>query len=225
MHSSNAFAPRFIEFFWKLTAGPISRKIALEADRVRINIDDSAYEEKDTWYGAPFKKDIPTITDGIVKLAPPAIEARYIRFFFDHIETMNIKWATNGHIKSFYSEEFKSDDIYMEIDDEIYCPARYIHAEFDLTKGSFSHFDGAIHFYTPAERSALASQDMNHAQKSAFQIKGRSKKMFRLDGEIPIVLWAELVCQFFTGNPLIYEYFDGKYPPHILEMLDKVRNK
>lgn len=47
------------------------------ADRVRINVNDSAYIEMDTWYGAKFNKDISQIQDGISKLLRSAMIMRH----------------------------------------------------------------------------------------------------------------------------------------------------
>lgn len=35
--------------------------------------------------------------------------------------------------------------------------------------------------------------------------------------------WIEFSSHFLTGNPLVFEYFEGKYPDYINEMLEKVR--
>ncbi len=58
--------------FWQFQEPGIEKYIALDDDRVRINVDGLGYFEYDTWYGAPFNEDIREIKPGTVKLCPPA---------------------------------------------------------------------------------------------------------------------------------------------------------
>ena len=75
MHPVNNWAPRFIDLFWQFDGPGIKKYIALDEDRVRIDIDRPGYFEADTWYGAPFDDDIQNIKPGITKLRPPLISS------------------------------------------------------------------------------------------------------------------------------------------------------
>ena len=35
--------------------------------------------------------------------------------------------------------------------------------------------------------------------------------------------WIDYSGHFMSGNPLVFEYFEGKYPEHIIQMLERVR--
>lgn len=224
-HDINNFAPRFVEIFWNFNDPEIESFIALDNNQVRIDLDDNPYMELDTWYGAKFDKEIKNIPDDIVKIRPPSdLDGAHIRFFFSSAYSLDIKWATTkGSIKSFQAEEFKMDEIKINIGDIEYFPVRYIHAEYDLEKGYFRHFDGAIHFYTETEYYQRRDSDFNYNDKSQNHIKPLSKKLFKLNGNISTDVWLQLSCHFFTGNPLIFEYFEGCYPKYILEMMEMVR--
>ncbi len=54
-------------------------------------------------------------------------------------------------------------------------------------------------------------------------IKPMSKKMFKLNGAINVDDWVELSSHFFSANPLMFEYFNGEYPDHIVNILEKLR--
>ncbi|WP_174385193.1 hypothetical protein [Burkholderia metallica] len=71
MHPVNNWAPRFIDLFWQFDGLGIEKYIALDDDRVRIDVDRLGYFEFDTWYGAPFDEDIRKVKLGIAKLSPP----------------------------------------------------------------------------------------------------------------------------------------------------------
>lgn len=226
MHSLNNYAPRFVDLFWSVMDSNIDAYIALDIDRVRINLDSNSYMEADTWFGAPFDSDIRNIPDGISKLRPPLdIEELHNSFFFGSVYSLDLKWSTKGGIKTFQALEFKRQDITIETNGVTYHPVRYIHAEFDLSKGCFRHFDGAVHLYLPEEYTQRRDFDFNYECKSLSGIKAKSKKLFKFNGEVSTDFWAEFSSHFFTGNPLIFEYFTGEYPKHINDVLNRIRAK
>lgn len=224
-YKANSFAPRFVELFWKLNEPKIQKFIALNLDSVRINTDKSSFRELDTWYGAKFSREIASISDGVSKLRPPLdLDGFDISFFFSDVYSLDVKWSTKKGIKSFQMEEFKTDKIKIIKDGKEYFPVRYIHAEFVLGSNFFQHFDGAIHFYTPEEYYNRRDSDFNYNAKNDSHVKGLSQKLFRMDGEVSIETWILFTSHFLTGNPLIFEYFEGEYPVHIKELLDKIRS-
>jgi hypothetical protein len=223
-HQINNFSPRFIELFWGINDEKIEKYIALDFDNVRINIDDSRYMEADTWFGAQFNREIQNVVDGIVKLRPPLdIKDFHVSFFFASVYSLDIKWSTKDQIKSFQAEEFKTEDVKIIKDGNEYFPARYIHAEFDISSGYFRHFDGAIHFYTADEYYKRRDSDFNYNSKNSNHIKTLSEKLFKMNGVVTVETWIKFVSHFFTGNPLVFEYFEGDYPQYIKELLDKIR--
>lgn len=220
----NNFAPRFTEIFWAFNHDEEEKHIALDPNKVRINVDDSLYMEFDTWYGAKFQEDISTIEDGIVKLRPPLdLESFHIDFFFDSTYSLDIKWYTKKSIQVFQSEEFKTEKVKIELNGISYFPAKYVHSEFDKETGTFRHFDGAIHLYTEDEYYQRRDSDFNHDEKGELHIKTKSRKLFKLNGKIEIKDWVNLTSHFMTGNPLVFEYFEGKLPDRIMDTVSKLR--
>jgi hypothetical protein len=222
-HENNNFAPRFIDVFWNYKKNNIQKYISIDNDRVRINVDNSMYKEKDIWYGAKFKKSIADIENGIIKLRPPLqLERTYIDFFFGSTHSLDIKWSSKDGIKVFQVEEFKTEKIKIIKNGSEYFPVKYLHAEFDSNAGTFRHFDGAIHFYTEEEYYQRRDNDFNYNNKNGLQLKTLSQKLFKVNGEVAIDEWVELVSQYLTGNPLVFEYFEGKLPDRIIDMIDKI---
>jgi len=228
----NSFAPRFIELFWDYNSVENEKFISLDFNKVRINVDNLMTMEFDTWYGAKFDNKISNIEDGTVKLSPPLdLEAFDIEFFFGNVHSLNIKWYTkesieNGVkkiIKVFQAEEFKKPNSKIIKNNIEYFPAKYIHAEFDILEENFRHFDGALHFYNETEYYQRRDTDFNHNQKNDLQIKTLSQKLFKVNGKIEVNKWVELTSQFLTKNPLIIEYFEGKLPDKITELVNRLR--
>lgn len=221
----NNFAPRFLDLFWGYKNPAVTRYIALDEHRVRVDIDGPGYLEADTWFGAPFNREISLIPDGMVKLRPPLdLKKSYISFFFANAYSLDIKWATRENIRSFQALEFKSESVQVEFGSKTYFPARYLHAEFDVELGGFRHFDGAMQYYTEDEYFKRRDSDFNFNLKSGHQIKSQSKKLFKLNGKIDVNDWVELSCHFFAANPLTHEYFSGSYPEHLVDTLEKIKN-
>ncbi|EKP0298419.1 hypothetical protein JFQ87_000918 [Aeromonas veronii] len=224
MHGVNNWAPRFIDEFWSLNLEDIDAHLSLDQNRVRVNVDNSCYMEADTWFGAPFKESISEITDGVSHLRPPSdLDERYIDFLFNDAYALDICWSTKGRIKSFQALEFKGSNKVTQLDGGIFHPVRYIHAEYDMDKSKFRHFDGATQFYTPEEYFMRRDSNFRHNVKEDTKIKPKSTKSFKLNGSVPVEIWTELSSHFFAANPLIHEYFSGGYPPHLVDTLERIR--
>ena len=224
MHPNANWAPRFVEILWKFAASNVKTYIAIDEDRVRIDVDGLAYAERDTWYGAPFNDDVRQIKAGVVKLRPPPdLKQHHLDFFFANAYCLDIKWSDANGIKTFQSLEVKTDNVQIEIDGKTYFPARYLHAEFDVSANRFRHFDGAIQLFSEQEYLQRRESDFNMPAKNFEHIKARSKKMFKLNGPLETGTWVDLCCHFYTANPLTFEYFTGAYPEHITEVLNRIR--
>lgn len=225
MHPVNNWAPRFIDLFWHFDGPGIEKYIAIDEDRVRIDVDGLGYFEADTWYGAPFDDDIRKINCGIVKLRPPLdLESQYISSVFANAYSLDVKWSESDDIKSFQALEMKTEDIRIEAGGQHYFPARYLHAEFDLTANCFRHFDGAIQLFTEEEYFQRRDSDFNMTMKNPAHIKARSSKVFKINGPLKTESWVEFCCHFYTANPLTFEYFSGAYPTHTMETLEKIKS-
>lgn len=225
-YQNNNFAPHFVGIFEGYNCDNIKKYIAIDSNRVRINVDNSMYMEFDTWYGAKFKNTISDIEDGIVKLRPPLqLESFHTNFLFGGTYSLDIKWTSKENIKTFQLEEFKTESSKIEKNGNEYFPVKYLHAEFDTNAGTFRHFDGAIHFYTEDEYYQRRESDFNYNSKNSLKLKTLSQKLFKVNGQISIDKWIELTSHYLQGDPLIYEYFEGKLPDRITEILDALTEK
>ena len=223
-HGVNNWAPRFIDIFWQLRDSSIDAYIALDHDRVRVNVDSSRCLEEDTWYGAPFNEDIAKIEDGVMHLRPPSdLDAHYLDFLFKDAYALDICWNTKNNIKSFQALEFKGKETTVVLNNQKFHPVRYVHAEYDVEKGEFRHFDGAIQYHTNEEYNVRKDSNFRHNIKDNSKVKPLSVKVFKLNGSISTDMWTEFSSHFFAGNPLVHEYFSGTYPVHLIDTLQKIR--
>jgi hypothetical protein len=222
-HKNGDWGSVFMDLFWRLQDQAIERLVALDQDRIKVDFSEPGFLF-DTWVGVGFKQDIATIPDAIVQLRPsPEFDEDHL--LFNGIYSLDIAWNTSKGIKTFYAEEFMNESVLIDYEGTTYFPARYIHAEFDLATGYFRHFDGAMHFYDIEEYMARRDSDLNYNRKNLNQIKTKSKKLFRLDGKISVEIWMKLTTNFLSQDPLIIEYFTGKYPEPLEGMRQYLRGK
>lgn len=221
-NSKSNWAPHFIDLFWSDSFTDIDAYIALDFDQVRLNIDNSIYIEHDTWFGAPFNEAIEGIPDGTTFLSPPLdISENDINFFFKDAFSLCINWKTTDNIKTFQALEFKQENFTITLDQEIYHPVRYIHAEYDCNKMAFRHFDGAIQLMKKSEYLIKRSETFNKNKNT----KPKYQKLFKLNGKVTVKKWIEYSSHFFAGNPLLHEYFSGEYPENIKLYLEQRAKK
>lgn len=219
----NNFAPSFMDLFEKFENKNIDFFIALDLDRVKL--DKLFIMECDHWYGAKFNRKIHKIPNNIIQHKPPRyLDERIINFLFGDVYSLDIKWTENKNIKSFYAEELKTEIVKIPVNRKEYHPVRYIHAEYDLNKGYFRHFDGAIHLYEHDEYYERRDLGLNFNNKIDRQIKAKTFKLFKMNGIVNIDTWLTYTSHFFTSNPLIFEYFEGKYPDCIVDALNRIKS-
>ena len=222
----NNWAPLFVDLFWRLDDEKIDAYIALDYDHVKVDTDPFWYMEADTWFGAPFDGQIEKIPDGISKLRPPLdLSRNHNNFIFKDAYSLDVKWSTKGNIRTFQALEFKQEDVTIQLDGIIYHPVRYIHAEYDLNKKVFRHFDGAVQHFLSEEYYQRVDMDFNFDNKSSNPFKAKYSKLFKFNGEFSVDFWVEFCSHFYTGNPLIHEYFTGQYPNHVIDTLNRIREK
>jgi hypothetical protein len=220
-HPENNFTPDFVQMFWRYNDPSNQRSIAIDLDRVQINMSGPEIMERDRWYGPKFNRNIADNEDKTIKLVPPpALDLTYVKLLFGNTYSLDIKWTSKDGIKIFQAEEFKQEDSRIIKGNKEYYPVKYLHAEFDISKESFRHFDGAIHFYTEEEYYQRRLQDLNYNNKNAVKQKTLSQKLFKINGAIPVDKWVELVGHYLFGNPLIFEYFEGNLSEEIREMVE-----
>jgi hypothetical protein len=205
MHPLNNWAPLFIDLFWRLERLGLDKYVALDEDRVRIDVDGPMIVELDTWYGPPFNQDIVRIAAGTTKLRPPAdLDARCIASWYADTYCVDVKW-TDGPVRTFQALELKNEDVQLRFNGENWHPARYLHAEYDIRAGSFRHFDGAIQYLSDDEHSVRKDSDFNLVFKSQLHIKPKSRKVFKLNGSLDVHTWIELASHFYAASPLMYD--------------------
>ena len=197
--------------------------IRLDDNRVKINLSGGRYIEKDTWYGPAFSRDIELISDGNVKLVVPQdISDLMIKDLFGGIEAWDLNWATSGVEKVFQAMEFSDDHKQANENGEEQFLVRYLHAIYNLKKKAFVHTDGAMMFLTPEEYMERKHSDFNFGKEKCF--KPEYRKLFKINGNLPLDDWMQLVSHFLHRNVFVFEYFQGSIPERLTKLIDDYRD-
>lgn len=225
-YENNNFAPRFIDHVWRYDFQENEVSLALDLNRVSIDTEGPVSIELDTWYGAKFSENIAAIKDGVTNLRPPQYLNEFeLDFAFASAYALDIYWCSYENIKVFQALEFKQSNIIIKIQGNSYFPMRYVHAEYDLDKGVFRHFDGAIQFYTEAEYYERRDNNFNSKTKGEYQVKSQYKKLFKINNDFSVDYWIKFTSHFFAKNPLILEYFEGKEPDYLVPYIEAFKKQ
>lgn len=174
-------------------------RIAIDHRRLMRHDDYQEIVELDTWFGPAFdpsKLDDPNYVGLTVvgRIYPNSLDSY-------PIDKTEFLWKRNEgtSIKTLEVEELSSptkpyDGWHIN---------RYVHAERDMAKHVFCHFDGAAKVYAQANYSSRVQQQMPRHIRCNHYLK-----LFRIDGKIRLNDWLSLMAMFYKGNEMVVEYFD-----------------
>ena len=191
------FLGRFIRYYTK-TRGMNRFRIAIDHYRIMPKEFYHHIVEMDRWFGPEFDKntlDDPYSTGlTVIKRMKPSI--------FDltnRLERTEFYWSYRDGIKTFEAEEISENGYTFDA----YYVNRYVHSERDVSQHILRHFDGAVKIYLQNAYEQRLASYMPRELKSHKKIK-----LFRVDGDISIDEWTELMSHFFKGNEMLIEYFN-----------------
>lgn len=173
-------------------------RVAVDHDRLMPK---EAYEnvfEFSRWFGPRFgreKLDDPRVV-GLTVVGRD--ESGLSALLGPSLERTEFYWKHNEGIKTLEIEEISTrenvlDDRYLN---------RYLHAERDVETRRLRHFDGAVKVYPRDRYEDRLSVHLPHGERC------RKVKLFRIDGDVDVGCWLEMVGHFFSGNEMVLEYFD-----------------
>ena len=165
-----------------------------------MRFDDYLQEiEKDTWYGPQYDRerlDDPNYVGRTVvsPICPSSLD--------DYaLGTTEFFWKVNEG-KSLNTLEIEELSCANKPRDKWHIN-RYVHAQRDMLKKTFAHFDGAAKVYSQDTYQERLNEPMPRNSKPGHYIK-----LFRIDGQIDLDDWQSLVAMFYKGNEMVIEYFD-----------------
>lgn len=175
-------------------------KFRVALDHTRI-VTEEFYQtsfELDTWYGCTFdEKEIDNPSNlGLTVIKRNKYYPFDLNNTFDRTEFL---WTLKNNIKTVQIEEIsnfsnKYDYLYLN---------KYVHSERDIERKKLIHFDGAVKAYLNQNYEKRFNTDLKGDSKSHRKIK-----LFRIDGNVELKWWIDLITNFYKRNEMIIEYFD-----------------
>ena len=118
------------------------------------------------------------------------------------IERVEVFTYTRGNLKTLEIEEVSLSSNWARWKGTTYTACRYLHAIFDKSKEVFTHTDGAVRLYSEEQFSIRQQKNLAQYGKDAHRVK-----TFLVNGGIDTETWVKTVHFYFSGNPLVGEYF------------------
>jgi len=201
------FTTRFLEYYQK-TKSNSNFRIAIDHRRIMPKEFYSRIIEFDTWFGPTFDKD---------KLDDPhaiglTLVKRNKNSLFEltnSLDRTEFFWSYRGGIKNFEIEEISDNGYHFEH----YYFNKYIHSERDIKSKITRHVDGAVKVYLDNVYSNRKNSQMPNEFKCHKKIK-----LWRIDGDINLDSWIELISFFYKGNEMIIEYFNPEEFKQMFEL-------
>lgn len=200
------FLGAFAQYF-RASAQENTFRVAIDHSRIMERQWYQEIGEMDAWWGPPF--DASALDD------PAAVGLTVIgrnqNSLFGHTNSLvfsDFLWTYKNGIKTLQVEEV-SDVGYLF---GPYNLNRYVHAERNVATRVLQHFDGAVKVYRKEEYAARTSTHLPEVPPSYTK-----PKLFRIDGDIAIDEWTDLMCLFMKGNEMVIEYLN---PAEFRRMFD-----
>lgn len=163
------------------------------------------------WFGPEFREE-----DIFTRIRNKTISTKKIR----NNPKFSERFGNNIKETEFYlnqeNSDFQIEEITQDEKDSYYIN-RFVHSEFDIKNKKIKHFDGELLYY----KKNVYSQRLWYTLEKNKKVNENKKKIFRIDGQIDVQKWKELILHFFVNNEMILEYFDiDAYKEEYKDILD-----
>jgi len=172
-------------------------KIALDPHSIGLLDTYKEPIELEYWWGPIFDESLLDIPRGVT-----CHKSKDLEKYFHGISSTEFWWHKQNGIQSLECEEIRDLPSFGVSHDEYGC--RYIHSMINNKNGKANHLDGAIRLYNEEKFIERLDVDISKAGKDT-----KYFKLWRIDGDIEIPKWKELICHFYRDNHLPGEYFSG----------------
>jgi hypothetical protein len=157
--------------------------------------------ELEYWWGPKFTEDLGMIELGVTKHTSSKNDV-----LFHGVSGTEFWWYSQDNRKTFECEELR-DIASLGISRDMYG-CRFIHSILESKDSLPIHIDGAIRMYTEEGMIQRLGVDIKSAGRHTIYTK-----LWRIDGQLEVPQWKDLVTHYFKDNHLVGEYLGGKEEP------------
>jgi len=170
-------------------------RVRLDPDMVGLAMPMPRSVEREYWYGPKFSDDLTSIPTGVYADVPSE------SVLDSAVSKTEFWWQSRDGEHIFECEEVRDRPASWNNDR---WPCRYAHSIVAEDGGTIEHLDGAVRVWNDEAMLTRCDASLPDVPRNADYIK-----LWRLDGNIPLGLWEELIYLHFRGNPAISQYFQG----------------
>lgn len=196
----NTLNEPFLGRFQKIAAeqsASLTARIAVDPDLVGLKRSVMSTIELEYWWGPKFSNDLGRISYGVTRHeADPRTKC------FHGISRTEFGWYEQNENPTFECEEVRDIETLGAGKGKFGC--RFVHSIVNPERKTAFHLDGAIRLYDEDGMIARSEVDFKDAGR-----KTDYTKLWRVDGEISLESWKELISHYFRDNHLVGEYFGG----------------
>ncbi|MCL2630627.1 MAG: hypothetical protein FWD49_03790 [Firmicutes bacterium] len=209
----NSLNASFLECLQSLSRDAVTVKIAIDPNLIGLKGTATTMLEYQYLWGPKFSDDLESIDEGVTIHENSDVAALY-----SNIRRTEFRWYTQNKIRTFECEEIC---LRKNLHNNLYG-CRFVHCM--LGHGDTPpHFDGAVRAYTEEKMQKRLAASINKTGRDTIYTK-----LWRIDGNIEIEKWKQLLTFYFMDNTLIGEYLGGedkKYNEIIKEDEGKRKSK
>lgn len=195
----NTFSEPLLKKLEKLRETEINVEIALDMDMIGLVGTEHKCVEYEYWWGPIFANDLDNIQEGITRHKNNKEST-----ILSNVDFTEFGWYTHDNKKIFESEEIVANPNINEGTENEKYGCRYVHSILNPNTKLPNHLDGAIRAYSLEEFAKRIEIPLNKAGRNT-----EYTKLWRIDNDISVELWKELVNDFYRDNMLIGEYLGG----------------
>lgn len=173
-------------------------KIAIDMDCIGLLGTEEREMEYQYWWGPKFRDDLDSIPAGVT-----VYKNEYYDGLLSEALQTEFGWYIQDGIRTFECEELTDIENLSDDKGERYG-CRFVHSMVSDKTHLPYHLDGAIRAYTFEKMANRLDVDIKHSGRDT-----QYTKIWRIDGNIEIALWKELIAHYYRDNMQVGEYFNG----------------
>lgn len=199
----NTTNEEFFDVFEKIKEETdVDIKLALDLDMVGLLGTENSEVEYQYIRGPHFNDDLRMIPEGVT-----CHNNEHYDNVFSNLLSTQFYWHIQDGKRTFECEELcDKENISFNEGKDMLWGCRYVHSMLDPVSGKPIHLDGAIRIYDDVQ---ILERIDDKTDISKCGKNSKYKKLWRIDNDIPIHLWKQLISSFYRENALIGEYFGG----------------
>jgi len=195
----NSYNEEFLQRIQDLQNSDLKVQIALDVDMIGLLGTENAELEYQYWWGPKFNDDLSSIPTGVTRH-----NNEHYDNVFSNLCFTEFGWYVQDEKQTFECEEI-IDRPNIKDGDSTYYGCRFVHSMLNPVTNLPNHLDGAIRAYTEEKMVERLDISIDKTERNTSYTK-----LWRIDNDMPVSLWKELITHYYRDNMLVGEYLSGE---------------